>query len=176
MPSVAARLNALSAEEARRALLECCGSTAWVQAMLEARPFEDEEAVREAADRAWWALEPADWDEAFSRHPRIGERKLDVSTRSGSWSREEQSGMRDAVDEVRAALARGNRDYERRFGRVFLIRATGRSAEEMLAELRRRLENDPETELREAAREQLEITKSRLEKLASQPDKTGDQA
>ncbi len=168
MTSVSARLNALSSGEARRTLLACCGSTAWVEAMLADRPFKGDEALWEAADRRWWALEPEDWREAFSRHPRIGERTLDASTRSGAWSREEQSGVGGAPEDVRAALEEGNRVYEERFGHVFLIRAAGRSAEEMLGELRRRLTNDPETELREAAREQLEITKLRLRGLASE--------
>lgn len=168
MDDAAARLNALPDPEAREALLACCGSTAWTEEMLARRPFADDADLLERAGRVWWALEPEDWREAFSRHPRIGERKVDASTRSGAWSRAEQAGVAEAPDQVHAALEEENRRYERLFGHVFLIRAAGRSAEEMLAELRRRLRNDPETELREAAREQLEIAKLRLRRLAAE--------
>ena len=137
--------------------------------MMAARPFASDAEVLAAADRAWWALGRDDWLEAFAGHPRIGEREgadpRHVATRE--WSRQEQVGARAADPGVRAALAEGNLEYERRFGHVFLTRATGRFADEMLAELRRRLGNDPAAELREAAGEQAEITRLRLERLAA---------
>jgi len=115
-----------------------------------------------AAERAWWGLGPDDWREAFAAHPRIGERGPDA------WSAAEQAGMSSAADATRRALAAGNRAYEERFGQVFLICAIGRSAADMLADLERRLGNDPVTELRVAAAEQAKITRLRLEKLASE--------
>lgn len=160
---IADYLNALSAEAVRASLTQCCGAGRWVEEMARSRPFASDAEVLEAAERAWWGLQPADWLEALARHPRIGETSKDAA----SWSREEQSGVVKAAAEVRAALAEGNREYEKRFGHVFLICATGRSAEEMLAELRRRLGHDPARELEVAAGEQAKITRLRLEKLVA---------
>ena len=166
--SLADHLNALSESRAREDLLKCCASSRWTRAMTAARPFAHDAAVLAAADRAWWALGPDDWLEAFAAHPRIGDRASadprHAATRD--WSRREQAGAATPDAGVRAALAAGNAEYERRFGHVFLIRAAGRSADEILAELRRRLGNDPDAELREAAAEQATITRLRLERLA----------
>ena len=164
--SAAALLDALSESEARDALHRCCGSRAWVEGMLGARPFRSEAALLEHAERIWSTLEEGDWREAFAAHPRIGARNLDAAPASTrEWSREEQSGMERAPDPVRRALEEGNARYEARFGHVFLICATGRSSEEMLAALESRLGNAPEEELRIAAAEQGKITRLRLEKL-----------
>ena len=161
------RLNALTRLEAEAELLRCCGSVAWARRMAEARPFTDADAVLEAADRVWWALAPDDWLEAFRAHPRIGER--DAATPQGSEARaqsaREQSGVAGAAPEVRAALAEGNRAYEARFGHIFIVCATGKRADEMLALLTARLANDPAAELRVAAEEQRKITRLRLERL-----------
>jgi 2-oxo-4-hydroxy-4-carboxy-5-ureidoimidazoline decarboxylase len=157
------RLNALPREQARDALLACCGSARWAERMLAARPFRDVEALYAEAERAWLALGREDWLEAFSKHPRIGERKLDAA-----WTRQEQKGVENAAAEVLAALEHGNREYEGRFGHVFLVCATGKSAAEMLALLEKRLKNDPESELRVAAGEQAKITRIRLEKWLKQ--------
>lgn len=179
-PGIAAYLNGLSEEDARPALLRCCGARRWAEGMLARRPFADDEALLQAADELWRALEPEGWREAFAAHPRIGEgaaggrgaeREAGGAAREPAagargWSREEQSGAAGAPEAVLRALAEGNRAYEARFGHVFLICATARSAGEMLAELRRRMENDPETELRTAAEEQRKITRLRLAKLA----------
>jgi 2-oxo-4-hydroxy-4-carboxy-5-ureidoimidazoline decarboxylase len=169
MTSLAERLNALSEAEARALLLRCCGSSRWAAAMIGARPFASDDAVFAAADRTWWALGPEDWLEAFAAHPRIGDRASADSRHAATreWSREEQTAAVTADEEVRTALAAGNAEYERRFGHIFLIRATGRSADEIQAELRRRLENDPGVERREAAGEQATITRLRLERLAA---------
>jgi 2-oxo-4-hydroxy-4-carboxy-5-ureidoimidazoline decarboxylase len=129
--------------------------------MLAARPFADDAALFAAAESAWWALDPADWDEAFASHPRIGDRA------ATGLARTEQAGVAGADAATLEALAVGNRAYEARFGRVFLICATGRSAAEMLAELRRRLAHDAAAELRVAAAEQAKITRLRLETLAA---------
>ena len=166
--SLADYLNGLPESDSRAELLRCCASTRWSAAMVAARPFASDAAVLAAADRAWWALGPEDWLEAFAAHPRIGDRASPDARHATTreWSRREQAGAATPDEEVRAALAAGNAEYERRFGHVFLIRATGRSAEEILAALRRRLGNDPDKELREAAGEQAEITRLRLERLA----------
>lgn len=157
----AEHVNGLPARAARVALGRCCGARRWVAAMLAMRPFANDAALFAAAERAWWALGRADWLEAFGAHPRIGQHAADV------WARNEQAGVSEAGEDVRAALAQGNRAYEERFGHVFLIFATGKSATEMLGALRGRLGNDPATELQIAAAEQAKITRLRLEKLAA---------
>ncbi len=168
MSGAAAYLRALSVDEARAALLSCCGSTRWVEEMLAARPYAGDDGLFEAAEAAWGGLDEADWREAFASHPRIGDRRqgsAPASTRSVAWSRQEQTGASDAAEETLHSLAQGNQEYEDRLGHVFLICATGRSALEMLEALRRRMTNDPETELQVAAGEQAKITRLRLEKL-----------
>jgi OHCU decarboxylase len=161
------RLNALPAEDAERALRTCCGSRAWARRMADARPFRDPAELLERADSEWRALDEADWREAFRSHPRIGERKADAGQtgREQAWSAGEQAGMAAAADATRDALAEGNRAYEARFGYIYIVCATGRSADEMLALLRARLANDDATEIRIAAEEQRKITRIRLEKL-----------
>ena len=162
-----AGLNALPAAEADAAFLACCGSTRWAREMASRRPFGDAAALAAAADEAWWSLDPEDWDEAFRAHPRIGERKAAPSqgARAAAWSSQEQAGAAAAGEDVAAALAEGNHAYEARFGRIYIVCATGKTAEEMLAILRARLANDDATELRAAAAEQAKITRLRLEKL-----------
>ncbi len=154
--SAAEYLNALAEDAARATLARCCGAARWVAAMLAARPFDGDSALLETAERAWWCLGREDWLEAFTQHPRIGERTAEP------WSRREQAGVATATAATRTALADGNRAYEERFGHVFLICATGRTADEMLGELRGRLANDPATELQIAAGEQAKITRLRL--------------
>jgi 2-oxo-4-hydroxy-4-carboxy-5-ureidoimidazoline decarboxylase len=160
-------LNSLPVDAACEALRRCCGASRWVDAMAARRPFADARALFAAAEEAWAGLGPADWSEAFAHHPRIGDkealRQRFAATRQ--WAASEQSGVSGASEEVVDALARGNRDYEARFGRIFIVCATGKSAEEMLALLRERLGNDPATEERVAAAEQARITRIRLEKL-----------
>jgi OHCU decarboxylase len=131
--------------------------------MREARPFAGFDAMLGASDAAWAALAREDRLEAFAAHPRIGDRK------GSAWSEQEQAGTAPADQEVLRALSEGNRDYEERFGHVFLINATGKGPEEMLEQLRRRLGNDPETELAEAAEQQRQITRLRLDKLVRPP-------
>lgn len=162
-----ARLNALPAGEAEAELRTCCGSREWARRMSALRPFADLAGVLEAADEVWWSLDRAEWLEAFRSHPRIGERRAEAprTGREEGWSRGEQSGMDAAAEETRRALAEGNRAYEARFGHVYLVCATGKSAEEMFALLRERLSNDPGAELRVAAGEQEKITRLRLRKL-----------
>ena len=158
MPSLA-ELNGLDRATAAAALLRCCGATRWVEGMLDGRPFASHAALFEAADQVWERLEPEDWRQAFAQHPRIG------AQNASAWSSQEQQGVEGASREVLDALARSNEEYAERFGWVFLICATGKSAAEMLAALRLRLVNDPAAELRIAATEHAKITRIRLEKL-----------
>ncbi|NTX15941.1 2-oxo-4-hydroxy-4-carboxy-5-ureidoimidazoline decarboxylase [Myxococcus sp. CA051A] len=161
------RLNTLAPEAAREELLRCCGSSRWVEAMVRARPFRDVEHVLSEAGWLWEQTGPDDWQEAFKHHPRIG----DVSSlrakfaSTATWSSQEQGGVNGAAEAVIQGLADGNKAYEERFGFIFLVCATGKSAEEMLGLLRARLGNPPDEELRIAAGEQAKITRIRLEKL-----------
>jgi OHCU decarboxylase len=169
-----AAFDALPQHDAAAVLESCCGSLAWVQAMMARRPFRALSRLLDEADAVWWSLGPEDWREAFDRHPRIGERSAAVpqGSTARAWSADEQHGVASAGEETRQALADGNREYERRFGHIYLVCATGKSAEEMLALLRQRLSNDPATELRVAAGEQAKITRLRLEKLFRAPNST----
>ncbi len=135
--------------------------------MAEARPFADMDGLLAASDCIWWALDAADWLEAFSHHPRIGEKKGErpQAAQAARWSEEEQSGTRDAQTETMAALAVANHAYLNKFGYIFIVCASGKSSGEMLALCQQRLANDAETELRIAAEEQRRITHLRLRKL-----------
>lgn len=161
------RLNHLSRGEAEAELLKCCGSKAWARFLAARRPFREVDELLRAADEVWWNLGEDDWREAFDRHPKIGERKSAAAQtqEEKSWSAQEQSGMDAAGASVRAELAAGNREYERRFGHIFIVCAKDKTPEEMLRLLRTRLMNDPATELRAAAEEQRRITRLRLQKL-----------
>lgn len=169
MSTVLSQWNLASEQTAASEILPCCGSTRWARELTLARPFHDTSKLFESSDRIWWELSRSDWDEAFRSHPRIGERKTPASAtkQSAEWSRQEQAALGPSDAEVFNNLANANRRYEERFGRIFLVCATGKSAAEMLAILERRLENDPETELREAAEEQRQITQLRMRKWLS---------
>ncbi|HET6921146.1 MAG TPA: 2-oxo-4-hydroxy-4-carboxy-5-ureidoimidazoline decarboxylase [Jiangellaceae bacterium] len=155
--------NELSDEEAVGALLLVCHSRHWASEVAAQRPFPDSDALLVAADDTWMALRPEDWLEALDAHPRIGER----GGRSAEFSEREQAGLGVAGEDVQSAIAAGNAEYEQRFGHVFLISAEGRSAEEILANLRARLGNDADTELRVAAEEHRRITRLRLRRVLS---------
>ena len=157
------RFNQLSDEEAAAQLLAVCHSRRWAKEVAAGRPYADLAALQRAADEVWLGLGPEDWLEAFAAHPRIGQ----AGGASADWSRQEQAGVGGATD-VQERLARGNADYEARFGHVFLISAAGRDAPEILAALTERLGNDPATELRVAAEEHRRITRLRLERLMAQ--------
>lgn len=165
MNAVADHLDALSNDEARAALARCCASQAWVTRMLQRRPFGTDERLFLLADQEWNALPAHDWLEAFAGHPRIGERAGVQHAATASWSSKEQAGMDAASAETARDLAEGNRRYEEKFGHVFLICATGKSAAEMLAALRERMNHPPDQEARIAAAEQAKITCLRLRKL-----------
>lgn len=159
-----AALNAASAAEAEEWLLACCASRAWAQRMAAGRPYADVDALTRAGETQVRALDRAELGEALAAHPRIGERAPGGGTGAG-WSRREQSVAAGAGEDVQAALREANRAYEERFGRVFLVFATGRSAEEILAEAYRRLGEDPETEWGTVVDELVRITRLRLERL-----------
>jgi 2-oxo-4-hydroxy-4-carboxy-5-ureidoimidazoline decarboxylase len=141
-------------------LLACCGSSSWVKRMLAARPYGSFANLQALAQQAWWRLDPADWLEAFSKHPKIGE-----TGKVSQWSSQEQSGMNSTAAEVAAKLAEMNQVYFDKFGWIFIVCATGKSAGEMLTLLESRLPNLPTDEIRIAAAEQNKITLLRLEKL-----------
>lgn len=161
------RLNEMSAEQAQAEFLKCCGSKVWAKRMSEARPFSSSEELSSKGDEIWWNLGEDDWLEAFRAHPKIGEKKAagPQSTQAQQWSTTEQSESQKAAAETKEAVADGNREYEQRFGFIFIICATGKSAEEILAALNARVNNDSTTELRIAAEEQRKITQLRLQKL-----------
>ena len=135
--------------------------------MADGRPFADAAELLCKADSIWCSLTSDDWLAAFRSHPKIGEQTAaeKVAEQAQAWSQAEQAGTRDAAPETTRDLASGNREYEQRFGYIFIVCATGKTSAEMLAILRERLNNDAETELRVAAEEQRRITQLRLNKL-----------
>ncbi|MGC2803769.1 MAG: 2-oxo-4-hydroxy-4-carboxy-5-ureidoimidazoline decarboxylase, partial [Candidatus Acidiferrum sp.] len=158
--------NAMPSVQAAGNILPCCGSEAWAFGMAARRPIRDEATLLAVSDQVWNGLSESDWLEAFRSHPRIGESRSPVSgtAQSAAWSGEEQRKVGGAAEEVKVALAEGNRAYEKRFKRIFIVCVTGKSAPEILAILQRRLQNDESTELREAAEEQRQIARLRLKK------------
>jgi OHCU decarboxylase len=161
------RFNGLPSEMARLELQRCCGSTAWVERMERIRPFATVDHLLGAADVQWKALPRSAWTEAFAAHPRIGSVRdiADASAGTRAWAEGEQSGARGASAATLAALVAANRDYEQKFGFIFLICATGKSADEMLAQCRMRYGHEIEVEMEIAAEEQRKITRLRLLKL-----------
>jgi OHCU decarboxylase len=157
--------NAADEATAFDAMIACCGSKRWARAMVALRPVSSVEMLSEEADRVWSRMEEPDWMEAFACHPRIGERKAaHAVAKSAAWSAQEQSSTTSAAELVMAELAAGNALYEERHGFTYIVCATGKSAEEMLSILNRRLAGSRDTELREAAEQQRQITQIRLGK------------
>jgi 2-oxo-4-hydroxy-4-carboxy-5-ureidoimidazoline decarboxylase len=158
------RFHALGDEAGRAALHACCASPVWVSRVWDGRPYRSRAELLDAAESACRQLDDAELDRALAGHPRIGDRATGTGTEA-RWSRQEQASVSDADAGTREELVARNREYEERFGHVFLIRAAGRSGAEMLAELRRRLGNDPETERREVVEQLAQITRLRVERL-----------
>lgn len=161
-------LNALSESEAVAALMTCCGSTRWAERMASSRPFSSWTQVQGTAEWLWWQLDDADWLEAFTHHPRIGadpEKLREKFAATADWSAGEQAGVSGASDDVIDRLAKGNTDYEERFGYIFIVCASGLSAEKMLSKLEARMDHAGENEIRIAAGEQAKIIALRIEKL-----------
>ncbi len=161
------QLNQALNEKAEADFLNCCGSQTWARLMTEARPFARVAALLNQAEQIWLNLDSQDWLEAFAAHPKIGAKKADLqqSAQSTEWSNAEQSGTQTAADSLRDELEKANSLYEEKFGFIFIVCATGKSAEEMLNLCRRRLHNDADSEIRIAADEQRKITEIRLKKL-----------
>jgi allantoicase len=152
-------INTLVHDVAAAELRSLCGSSEWVRRMIEARPFRDWNDLVSNAEKIWRGLQVKEWREAFAAHPRIGEKA------AARWSSAEQSGTTKASAKTMEALAAANRAYEERFEHIYIVCATGRSADEMLAMAQQRLQNRPDEELRVAAEEQWKIMKLRLMKL-----------
>lgn len=161
-------LNHLPDADAEAAFRRCCGAERWTHAMVARRPFASPAALFAVSDEIWWKLSEDDWREAFAHHPRIGDKEALRAKYAGRWSEGEQAEAAGATDAVLDALAEGNLAYEARFGHIFIVCATGKTAAEMLALLRARLPNAPDAELRIAAEEQRKITRLRLEKLLTE--------
>jgi 2-oxo-4-hydroxy-4-carboxy-5-ureidoimidazoline decarboxylase len=156
--------NRLEQETATEVILPCNGSRAWAIGVVDLYPFDTVAELFAAADKVWNELPEQDWQEAFDSHPRIGEKKAKAATaKSLDWSGGEQAAAK-LDEQTQAELAEANREYEAKFGRIFIVCATGKSAAEMLAILRGRLKNDAKTELMEAAEQQRQITQLRLRK------------
>ncbi|UPT73229.1 MAG: 2-oxo-4-hydroxy-4-carboxy-5-ureidoimidazoline decarboxylase [Elusimicrobiota bacterium] len=164
-----AELNALTDARAREELLRCCGCERWAADVAAGRPYESKEALLEAADAAWDNADRSELLEAFAHHPRIGGKDALRAkfAATSAWARGEQSGAASADEATLDALAAGNAEYEAKFGHIFIVCATGKSAAQMLDMLKARLPASSEAELRTAAGEQAKITKIRLEKLLS---------
>ena len=160
-------LNELAPADARTELLRCCGATRWAESVEQGRPYDSVEQLIAKASEVWWALDETDWLEAFRSHPKIGETKAAnaVSAQSQQWSAQEQQGVQHAAQDTRQRLAKLNLDYEKKFGFIFIVCATGKSSDEILALLEERLPNEPAAELPVAAAEQAKITELRLRKL-----------
>src|ERR1700761_7497193 len=162
--SILENWNRLEQETATEVILPCNGSRAWAIGVVNEYPFDTPEELFGASDKVWLSLSESDWQQAFDSHPRIGEHKAKAATpQSATWSESEQSAAQ-TDDETQAALAAGNHEYEAKFGRIFLICATGKSAAQILANLQQRLKNDAATELQEAVEQQRRITQLRLRK------------
>jgi 2-oxo-4-hydroxy-4-carboxy-5-ureidoimidazoline decarboxylase len=165
MNKVLAQWNVLDAADAAREVLPCCGSDAWAIALASKRPLADEPSLVEASTAIWWALPEQAWHEAFDSHPRIGQRHAahHATAKSLHWSaNEQQSVSADGTETL--ALEEANRLYEKRFGRIFIVCASGKTSAEILALIKARMQNDHATELREAAEQQRQITQLRLNK------------
>lgn len=170
MNEVLARWNALPLDDAARELLPCCGSNAWAMAIASKRPINEESVLLAASDEIWRGMSEVDRLEAFRSHPRIGETRAEksVAAQSSAWSEQEQQKAAVAEEAVKTALKWGNREYEQKFGRIFIVCATGKSASEILEILRRRLHNDDATELQQAVEEQRKIMHIRMKKWLAQ--------
>jgi 2-oxo-4-hydroxy-4-carboxy-5-ureidoimidazoline decarboxylase len=143
-------------------LTACCGSSAWANAMFARQPFPDAKTLHQAADEVWWSLTDEDWLEAFSKHPKIGQASI------AKWPAQEQSGLVAAAERTIEELARLNAEYAARFGFIFIVCATGKSAAEVLELLRSRINHSRAEEIRIAAAEQAKITHLRLDKLLTE--------
>ena len=164
-----AEFDHLGDKEKRALLLQCCGSAAWAEKMLKMPPAEDLIDLFEDAEEKWYECSPSDWKEAFTHHPKIGDlEELKKKYSADRFAGNEQSSVNEASGQTLEALAKANKDYEQKFGYIFIVCASGRTAAEMLQELMQRMNNSPEEEIMIAMDEQNKITRLRLEKLFEQ--------
>jgi 2-oxo-4-hydroxy-4-carboxy-5-ureidoimidazoline decarboxylase len=164
MNKVLARWNSLDPATAARAVLPCCGSRAWATALAAARPIKDEESLIAKSSSIWLNLPEEAWRETFDSHPRIGQNhaQAHATEQSLRWSAQEQRAALTKDEAAKLALEDANRRYEERFGRIFIVCASGKTSAEILAILEARMQSDNATELREAAEQQRQITRIRL--------------
>lgn len=151
----------------KESLVKCCGSKKWLNEMIQSAPFKSIEDIFHKSEKIWYSLDTDDWLEAFSHHPKIGD--LNSLQKKFSGTKElagnEQSGINSASADILKELAKLNKDYENKFGYIFIVCASGKSAVEMLDIIKNRINNSPEVEIKIAMEEQNKITKLRLEKL-----------
>jgi 2-oxo-4-hydroxy-4-carboxy-5-ureidoimidazoline decarboxylase len=164
MNDLLARWNSLDPESATRAILPCCGSQAWAEALTAKRPYTNEAALLTTSDTIWRSLPEAAWQQAFDSHPRIGQKHAQTHATEASlrWSAQEQRTALSANAAAKLAIEEANRRYEQRFNRIFIVCASGKTTSEILSILEARMNNDPQTELHEAAEQQRQITQLRL--------------
>ena len=162
-----AEFDHLPTENKKAFLLQCCGSPVWVDKMITVFPVEDLVELLEAAEEKWDECNEEEWREAFDHHPKIGDINSlkEKFANTAQWAAGEQSGVNSAAENVMHELAKANEEYEKKFGTIFIVCATGKSAEQMLGILQERLNNSKQEEIIIAAVEQNKITKIRLEKL-----------
>lgn len=159
------QINKAAPQTVKEEFLRCCGSARWVERMIAQRPFKNEEELFCKSGEIWNRLSREDWLEAFSHHPKIGDTDSFKFAGTKQWAKGEQSGVHSAPDEILKGLIEGNKSYEQKFGHIFIVCATGKSADEMLSLLQGRLKNAAAAEIKIAAEEQNKITHIRLEKL-----------
>ncbi|MDQ3019484.1 MAG: 2-oxo-4-hydroxy-4-carboxy-5-ureidoimidazoline decarboxylase [Bacteroidota bacterium] len=161
------KINKLNFSESKELFEKCCGATGWINGMVSSKPFNSNEELLLTAEKIWYSLNKEDWLEAFSYHPEIGDiDSLKKKFSSGKkLAEEEQSGAANASKETLVDLAKYNENYKKKFGYIFIVCATGKSADEMLSIIKDRITNEPEQEIKIAMGEQNKITKLRLDKL-----------
>jgi 2-oxo-4-hydroxy-4-carboxy-5-ureidoimidazoline decarboxylase len=171
--TVVNKLNGLDRETLQKRLFGCCGSTKWLQEILMIFPVQSLEELHLKAEKIWLSLDEASWLEAFSHHPKIGDlsQLKEKFAATASWSSQEQSSVSSAGDEVLRELQAGNIAYEEKFGFIFIVCATGKTATQMLTLLKERIGNERAKELQIAAGEQAKILHLRLDKFLNDFDR-----
>ena len=161
------KINSLDTDKAKAELFKCCGCTNWVNQIMEYFPFDSVEKLKTDSDSIWFTCTEEDWKEAFSHHPKIGEKKIDDTkfSETKNWAEDEQSGVKQATSEVLTELIEANQEYESKYGFIFIVCATGKSAQQMLDLIKARMNNSISNELSIAAIEQNKITHLRIDKL-----------
>ncbi len=147
-------------------LMTCCGSITWVSEMVKNGPYKSKNELLKTAEEIWYSLDEKDWKEAFSHHPKIGDKKsLKKKSTTRNFTEVEQAGIKSAKDDTLTELDKFNSEYENKFGYIFIVCATGKTAGEMLSIIKERIKNKPEDEIKVAMGEHSKITKLRIEKL-----------